>query len=130
MNPEIEFILDASAVLAFLKRETGQDKVHKVLGKAGISAVNYSEVMQKLLRAGASAERAEQVLSALRLLPIPFDQGHAVAAACLNAITSARGLSLADRACLATAQLLRVPAVTADRNWQIRGLGVDVEYIR
>ena len=130
MSSKIECILDASAVLAFLQREAGRERVHQALGKAGICAVNYSEVMLKLVRAGATAEQAEQALSSLRILIVSFDQAHAAAAACLHSRTSVKGLSLGDRACLAAAQLLSVPALTANRNWRIPGLGIDVEFIR
>jgi PIN domain nuclease of toxin-antitoxin system len=48
----------------------------------------------------------------------------------LTPLTRGRGLSFGDRACLATARLLKVPALTADRNWRIPKLGVVVRLIR
>ena len=49
----------------------------------------------------------------------------------LRPLARARGLSLADRACLALAQRLGVPVVTADGAWaQIPNLGVEVTLIR
>jgi len=44
--------------------------------------------------------------------------------------TRRAGLSLADRACLALAQRLGVPAVTADRTWAGLDVGVEVTCIR
>ncbi|MFV2000241.1 MAG: hypothetical protein ACC654_07750 [Acidimicrobiia bacterium] len=52
------------------------------------------------------------------------------AAAILGPAGSRYGLSLGDRACLATAAELGVPAVTADRMWSDLDLGVDVISIR
>jgi PIN domain nuclease of toxin-antitoxin system len=40
------------------------------------------------------------------------------------------GLSLCDRACLALAQSLAVPALTADRSWARLDLGIAIEVIR
>ena len=48
---------------------------------------------------------------------LAFTEDDATAAAALRRATHQRGLSLADRACLALAGRLGVPAVTADRAW-------------
>ena len=44
--------------------------------------------------------------------------------------TRSAGLSLADRACLALASRLGVPAVTADRAWTTLDVGVEIVCIR
>jgi PIN domain nuclease of toxin-antitoxin system len=41
-----KYVLDASAVLALLNRETGQDRVEAVLGDSIISAVNFCEFLR------------------------------------------------------------------------------------
>jgi hypothetical protein len=41
-------------------------------------------------------------------------------------MTRRRGIPLADRACLATAMRLGLPALTADRAWEQLGLEVEV----
>lgn len=61
---------------------------------------------------------------------VPFDVADAEAAAELWRRTRHRGLSLADRACLALAARLRVPAVTADRAWTDLDVGVEIVSIR
>jgi ribonuclease VapC len=40
-------VLDASALLAFVRSESGADVVAKHLNNALLSAVNYSEVLKK-----------------------------------------------------------------------------------
>jgi PIN domain nuclease of toxin-antitoxin system len=40
------------------------------------------------------------------------------------------GLSLGDRACLALASALGLPAITADRRWPSLALGVEVRVLR
>jgi len=44
-------VLDASALLAFVRSESGADVVAKHLNNALLSAVNYSEVLKKNDRA-------------------------------------------------------------------------------
>jgi ribonuclease VapC len=44
-----EYVLDASAILAFLNQEVGAEQVAETLTDAVISAVNLSEVMTKLI---------------------------------------------------------------------------------
>lgn len=127
---KIECVLDASAVLALLQREPGEETVKAVLDKAAISAVNVAEVVVKLRRLGESEEDAGSDMAAMQLGVIPFDEKLAFVAANLDQITRRHGLSIGDRACLATAKQLNVPALTADHGWRIPGLGVDVQYIR
>ena len=48
----------------------------------------------------------------------------------LRAVTRTEGLSLGDRACLATAILLGVAVLTSDRSWLRLDLGVPVRSLR
>lgn len=110
------YILDASAVIALLKKETGYKTVQNALAAgAACSAVNYSEVAQKIRAAGINWSTAASVLSARGLTVLDCSADDAVAAAALWQPGS--NLSLADRFCLATAKRLSVPAMTADRAW-------------
>jgi PIN domain nuclease of toxin-antitoxin system len=51
-----EVVLDASAILALLNKETGSEEVLKFIGKAAMSTVNLSEVIAKLADAGIPEE--------------------------------------------------------------------------
>lgn len=51
MSEARPIVLDSSAVLTLLQRETGWEEVANVLAGARISAVNLSEVTAKLLEA-------------------------------------------------------------------------------
>lgn len=53
-----------------------------------------------------------------------------IAVARLRLTTKTQGLSLADRACLALAERLDVPAVTADQEWAKADVGAEVQLIR
>lgn len=120
---------DASAILAYMHREPGREVVSTVLPDAVISAVNASEVLARLMEMG-SPEQVRQDFAVLRLEVVPFDMQQAYDAAELRAHTKAAGLSLGDRACLALARSLGLPAFTADRNWARIDVGVEVRLIR
>jgi PIN domain nuclease of toxin-antitoxin system len=110
-------VLDASALLAWLHVEPGGEKVEPLLGRSVVSAVNLSETLQKGLSRGADAVGLWEDLEALGLEVVSFTAEDAELAAELWAATRHLGLSLGDRACLATAKRLEVTAVTADRDW-------------
>ncbi|MFZ2404208.1 MAG: hypothetical protein WAW41_03655 [Methylobacter sp.] len=69
-------------------------------------------------------------LTILGLRFISFDLQHADKAAELWQITSPLGLSLGDRACLATGLIEKMPVMTADQIWQKIPLPLDVSLIR
>ena len=129
MKPEV--VLDASALLAALFAEPGHELVSSVLGRSAISAVNYTEVISRQIRQGASQESAISNLAGLNLRVIPWDLELAESAADLSTLAWSHGLSLGDRACLATAKKLGVPAFTADRDWgDLPPIGVRIDLIR
>lgn len=125
-------VIDASAALALLCTEPGHDTVAGLLPGSVISAVNYSEVVQKLAQLGsATAEDDAAALIALGATVAAFDTTGAVNAARLWPVTRGAGLSLADRVCLAlAAELPDGVAVTADRAWGELDLDVKVQLIR
>ncbi len=127
-------MLDASALLAWLREEPGAENVERTLDGARISAVNLSEVLQKSLAAGLTLSEMSPLpeeLGTLGLSVVDFGTREAGVAAELWSVTRSLGLSLADRACLATAICLESPAMTADRGWEgIEWEGLSVEFIR
>ena len=124
-------VLDASALLAMLHGEPGGDQVADALDDgAVISAVNLSETVARLTDTGRSPEDIERLIKDTAVEVIPFDEELAYAAGLLRPSTRHAGLSLGDRACLALAQRLGLPALTADRVWQGLSVGVDIRVIR
>lgn len=123
-------VLDASAVLALLHREPGAEVVESNLANAMISAVNVAEVATRLADRGMSDADIRDVVVALGMTVVSFDDGSAYAAASLRPKTRNFGLSLGDRACLSLASHLSLPALTADRMWADVEVGVEVRQIR
>ncbi len=125
------YVLDASALLVLIKGEPGGDKVIAALKEgAAISAINFSEVIARLNESSMPEEAIHEALDFLELDIVGFDTQNAYQAGMLRSITKRAGLSLGDRACLALAQQLNLPAITADRVWEGLVPEVVVQLIR
>ncbi len=125
-----DIVLDASALLAFLKDEPGAAAVRAALPEAVISSVNLVEVVTRMIDDGFQLENVRTAIAGTSVEPISFDDELAYAAAALREPTRARGLSLGDRACLALALRRGLSVLTADRQWSGLDLGVEVRLIR
>ena len=124
-------VLDASALLAVLNREPGAERLTPQLLSAAISStVNLAEVQSKLVSRGIKPDEAwEATISPIRESAV-FTDEQAKIAGSLIARTSAFGLSLGDRACLALGIALKAPVYTADRSWKNLKLGVRIHLVR
>lgn len=111
------YVLDASALLAYLNEERGGEEVEALLDEALISTVNLSEVLQKVAVVGVEPAQLAFEVSGMGVRSVAFDAQMAIAAARLWPLTKHKGLSLADRACLALAEAVHGIAVTADTAW-------------
>ncbi len=126
-----EAVCDASAALAIVFDEPGAAVVVRLIGRAAMSAVGICEVVSRLAERGMTSDRIRGVLDGLQFEVIPFDLATAVAAGELRPRTMRLGLSRGDRATIALAIHLGLPAVTADRIWAEADLpGLDVILIR
>jgi PIN domain nuclease of toxin-antitoxin system len=129
-------VLDASALLAYLRGEPGAETVREalVLG-AVINVVSYAEVLSRLSDAGEDPETTHRNLQQRGIIGglltvVPLEPHEAVAIAGLRSMTRAHCLSLGDRICLATARHFGWPALTADRSWAAVDAGVPIRLIR
>ena len=126
-----QVVLDASAVLALLRAESGAEQVEPVLQGAMLSTVNGAEVAQKISAHGSDGAWALSELRELGVNMVAFTSEDALAAAALWPHTRTSGLSLGDRACLALAQRMNCPALTADQAWKDCELGdIEIRLIR
>lgn len=123
-------VLDASALLALLHEEPGSEVVEEALGDAVISSVNWAEVSGLLQVRGLPAVPLRETVEALGVSIDSFGAEDADATGALLGTTRDAGLSLADRACLALARMLGVPALTADRAWLSLDVGVEIRCVR
>ena len=68
-------VLDSSAVLTFVYTESGHERVEALLENSLISAVNWSEVLQKIAFSGEDPNRQGSLLRAMgdrMVLPMPM----------------------------------------------------------
>lgn len=133
------FVLDASALLALLQNEPGGPEVMALIAMqaepAIINVANYAEVLTRLSNRGDTPTaldhqlRADSIIGGLIEL-VPLVHEDAVTIAELRSSTRAQGLSLGDRACLATARRLGRTALTADRAWAALDLDISLHFFR
>jgi ribonuclease VapC len=95
-----EVVLDASALLAFLRNEPGADEVAAVLRMSSISAFSLAKTISKMVEYGKPLDDVAYQIDWLHIAVIPFDAEQAKIVASLWRITRALGRSLGDRACL------------------------------
>ena len=110
--------------------EQGGDYVKKHIDRCVISSINWSEVLQKLSRSGSDADKIATFLKALGLRVVDFTEDDGVICASLWTSCKSSGLSLADRACLATGSRLQTKIITADRVWKNLELNIKIHLIR
>lgn len=122
-------IIDASTLLAYLQGETGSKEAGQYCVNAAISAVNLSEVFQKAMRHG-SFNLVQAIVQQAAIEVIPFSREQAAKAAELHGLTLGKGISLADRACLALGAMTDLPVVTGDNAWQDLDVGVELVLFR
>jgi len=127
-------VLDASAVLAFLQGEPGEDLVRKSLqsGRCVVTAANHAEIIAKSLDRGGAPETINHILLELSYTVIDSTAEDGAQAGWLRTQTRPVGLSLGDRLCLAAARRLNGKVLTADRPWLTvaQPLGLNICCIR
>jgi len=129
-------VLDASALLAFLRNEAGAAAVEAALEeRAAISAVNWAETLSKVVDLGAdhhalAHQLKEEGILGVDLVVYPLSEEQAAEIAALRRLTRPDGLSLGDRACLALGRALGLPVLTAERAWTDLPVGVEIWRIR
>ena len=124
-----EAVLDASTILALLHAEPGGEQVAPLVEDSLSASSNEAEVIGRLIARGRSQEEALEIVKALPYRLIDLDRDLCRRAGAWWAVTRPRGLSLADRCCLALAERERLPAVTADSSWVEIALPVEVRLI-
>jgi ribonuclease VapC len=132
----LALVLDASALLAYLREEPGADVVAEAIaGGVVLSTVNLAEVFSRSADRGADPAKLAATLTQSGLLDgaiavEPFTATDAIDVAHLRPLTRDAGLSLGDRACLALARRLGAPVLTADTAWQGAAHGAELHPIR
>jgi ribonuclease VapC len=124
--------LDASAIVAVLRNETGGDNVIPYLNDAIISTVNVAEVYAHAMLHKLPECLVDEFLSHRGIELVPLSLQQSKTAGKMVALTRSGGLSLGDRACLSVAKEYNATALTADRAWLpfAETLGITIKSIR
>lgn len=101
-----------------MKAEPGSEKLLQFFDGSLMCAINHSEVLQKMAQLGGSIETTATMVARFDFQVVPFDRDLSKETASLWPLTSHKGLSLADRSCIALARATSGVAVTADRHWR------------
>jgi ribonuclease VapC len=110
-------VFDSSALIAYLRRESGSDVVREHLLAGGVcTAANWCEVAQKVQASGADWAPSRALLLSYELSVESVMREDAERAALLWTMSS--GLPLADRLCLALTNRLAATVWTADDAWR------------
>jgi len=126
-----EIILDASAMLALIQHERGEEKLtDEILDNAVASTVNLAEVQSKLVKRSNDPDKSWLAALSTVSSVVPFTDQQARIAGDLIAHTEKYGLSLGDRSCLALAIALDAPVYTTEKLWKNLKLGVPIHVIR
>jgi ribonuclease VapC len=126
-----EVVFDASAMLALLHHERGEEKLTTdILARSVASAVNLAEVQSKLIKLRNDPDRAWAAALSTVSSVEPYTHEHARIAGDLIAQTEKYGLSLGDRSCLALAIALKAPVYTTEQLWRNLQVGIPIHVIR
>jgi len=127
MQKKNKVLFDASALLALIQQESGLEILEEVASIAAISSVNLSEVISVLARSGMPEEAIKETINSSITDFIPFSQEEAELAGQLITKTQSFGLSLGDRACIATGLIHNLNIYTTDQAWkklEVKGLSL------
>jgi PIN domain nuclease of toxin-antitoxin system len=123
-----EGAVDASGVIAAVLSEPATEEFATMLADSicRVSVVNLAEVVAKFAERGMESTAIQAGLDRFGFIFEPFTVEDAWTSGMLRPLTRSAGLSLGDRACLALAMRLGLPAVTMDRAWASLALPVTV----
>lgn len=127
---QAQYVLDSSALIALVRGEPGSETVRAAVGTSVVCAVNLTETIAKLIRAGGEPRLVERYLRGLQLEIMPWDEELAWESRDLCSLAWTHGISFADRACLTLARHLRLAAITSDAAWKELDAGVRVILFR
>ena len=129
-------LLDASALIAFFRKEKGGDYVFRIMQqkRCAVSSVTLTELEGKLVSRGEYTP-AQVHASLATVIPsmveLPFDASCRTTAAFYYARRHPYNLSLGDAALLGTAEAQALDVLTAEQAWaKLPNLPFEVEVIR
>jgi PIN domain nuclease of toxin-antitoxin system len=112
-----KFLLDTSAIVALLKKEPGYKILEDIIANSAISSVNLSELVSVLTRSNIPENEIDEIITDIIPEIIPFCENIGIKTGKLINLTKDYGLSLGDRACIATGCYYNMEIYTSDKIW-------------
>lgn len=110
-------LLDTSAVIALLKKEPGYKIIESIIASSAVSAINLAELITVLTRFEITENEIEEITADIVPQIIPFCRDLAKRVNILSKHINGYGLSLGDKACIATGEYYNMNIYTADKIW-------------
>jgi len=129
-NKPKKVLLDTSAIIALLKKEPGYELLEEVIANGAVSTVNLSELVSVLARNSIEESEIDEIIRDIIPEIVPFTEDIAVQAGKLVKLTKDFGLSLGDRACIATGIYHNMPIYTTDKVWKNLKTSVQIVVVR
>ena len=118
-------VLDASALMAYLEKESGYEKVKEVFIQAAesekrvlMSVVNWGEVYYVLIKA-YGLQKAQEVLSLIETFPVDVIDANKEIATQAALYKAQKKLAYADSYAAALAKLRKADLLTADKEFHL-----------
>ena len=121
-------VVDASAVLAWVFKERGEEAVDRILSHSLLSTVNLAEVLYRVRdrRMSTTTLQRDLVGYGVTIEPFGIDEAQLVPAVRDLAHRVNMTLSLGDSCCLATAIHRGLPAIGGDQAWEALDLPIEL----
>ncbi len=108
-------LLDASAYIAYLNKESGFEIIKNIINKSSINTITYTEIISFYAKKIIDEYTLKELCQYIHIIDVNED-------ICFNAgnimkISKEYGLSLGDRLCLAIAIYFKLDVYTSDKIW-------------
>jgi predicted nucleic acid-binding protein len=128
-------ILDASALLAYLEKEPGYEKVRDEFTRAAnsgknllMASVNWGEVVYIIMRE-YSEDKAEQIIKLIDTLPIEISSADADMAKLAAYYKAKKAMPYADCFAAALAKMTKGELLTCDNNFRSMENEIKISWI-
>ena len=134
MSKHLVAVLDASALLAYIKNENGANSVEQILNNSVMSSINITEAIIALGR--IHPERLSHYNNVINQIITNIYESDSELSFLVSEIIikyrKEHNISLGDGYCLALGKLLNLPVYTADTAWYglESKLKLEINYIR
>lgn len=112
-----KFLLDTSAIIAWLKQESGYKILEDVIASSALSSVNLRELVSVLTISNIKENEIDTIITDIVPDVIPFSESISIKAGKLISLTKDYEIKRLLRACIATVSYYSMEIYTTDKIW-------------